>query len=80
VAYTFDIEVNSAGTQARFRIYADNNPAAVFDETVTTGVPYGFNIQARFAVIEASTTASDIGILYSLGIGTIAGFNRVRGQ
>lgn len=81
VAYTFDIEVNAEGTSARFRVYAGTDPTPVLDVTNTANIPtttartFGSGIVAT----EASTTASDIGILYMLGEGTLAGFNRANG-
>lgn len=81
-AYTFDIEVNSAATEARFRVWGGNNyDTALMDVTITTNIP---NTSARtfgagIVATESSTTASDIGILYSLGIGTPAGFARLYG-
>jgi hypothetical protein len=79
--YTFDIDVNAAGTQARFRVYEASSPIAVLDQTITTNIPttsaraFGAGVIAT----EASTTASDIGVLYSIGMGTIAGFDRING-
>jgi hypothetical protein len=81
VPYTFEIDVNAAGTSARFRIYSGTNTTPVLDVTNTANIPttsaraFGAGIVAT----EASTTASDIGILYSLGMGTVAGFERARG-
>lgn len=79
--YTFDIEVEANGASARFRIYDTNNPTPVYDETNTTNIPtttarsFGVGIVAT----EVSTTASDIGVLYRMGYGNVAGFNRARG-
>jgi hypothetical protein len=79
--FTFDIEVNAAGTAARFRIWEAQNPVPVLDVTITASLPastaraFGSGIVAT----EASTTASDIGVLYSLGEGTVGGFERARG-
>lgn len=81
VPLTFDIEVNAAGTLARFRVYDFNNSTPIYDQTIDTNIPttvaraFGAGIVAT----ESSTTASDIGILYSLGMGTIEGFNRLNG-
>lgn len=81
-AYTFDIEVNAAGTEARFRVWGGNDhDTALMDVTITTNIPttsaraFGAGIVAT----ESSTTASDIGILYSIGMGTPAGFARQYG-
>lgn len=82
VIYTFDVEVNDLGTEARFRVYAGTNPTPILDVTNTANIPttsaraFGAGIVAT----EASTTASDIGILYRQGIGTVPGFAKLRGQ
>lgn len=79
--YTFDIEVNAAGTSARFQIWAGTNTTAVFDQTIATNIPvtsaraFGAGIVAT----EASTTALDMLILYSMGFGTVEGCARARG-
>ncbi len=79
--YTFDIDVTLAPNTARFRIYEGNNPVPVADQSITTNLP---TTQARafgagIVATEVSTTASDIGVLYSLGMGTVEGFTRARG-
>ena len=80
--YTFDVEVNAAGTEARFRVYEGTSTTPILDVTNTTNIPttsaraFGAGIVAT----ESSTTASDIGILYRQGIGTVAGFAKLRGQ
>lgn len=80
--YTFDVEVDDLGTSARFRVYTGINPTPILDVTNTTNIPttaaraFGAGIVAT----ESSTTASDIGILYRQGIGTVAGFVKLRGQ
>lgn len=82
VAYTFDIEVNAAASEARFRVWGGNNyDTALMDVTITTNIPStnARTFGAGIVATESSTTASDIGILYSLGIGTPAGFARMYG-
>lgn len=78
--YTFDIEVNAAGTSARFRVFEGTSLTPLVDETLTTNIP---TTQARAfgagIVATAATASTNIGVLYSLGIGTVAGFNRARG-
>lgn len=72
VVYTFDIDVNAAGTEARFRIYAGTSETAVLDVTITTNIPttsaraFGCGIVAT----EVSVTASDILLLYRMGMGS----------
>lgn len=81
VAYTFDIDVNAAGDEVRFRVYAGAEPLAILDVTNTANIPttsaraFGAGVVAT----ESSTTASDIGILYGLGVGTVEAFTRVNG-
>ena len=78
--YTFDVEVNAAGTEARFRVYSGTNTVAVYDQTIATNIP---TTQARsfgvsFVATHAPASAAGIGVLYSIGWGTVAGFNRAR--
>lgn len=81
VPYTFDVEVNAAGNSARFRVYSGTNATPVLDVSNTANIPttsaraFGAGIVAT----EASTTASDIGVLSLMGMGTSAGFSRYRG-
>lgn len=79
--YTLDIEVNATGTSARFRVWQGTNTTAVFDETLTTNIPItsARTFGAGIVATEASTTASDMLVLYSMGFGTVAGFARTRG-
>lgn len=81
VAYTFDIDVNAAGTEARFRVYAGNSPTPILDVTNTTNIPTtsARTFGAGIVATESTTTESDIGILYGLGVGTVEGFARVHG-
>jgi hypothetical protein len=78
--YTFEIDVNAAGTSARFRIFAGTNTTAILDVTNVANIPTtsARSFGAGIVATEASLTASDIGILYSLGMGTVAGFERAR--
>ena len=79
--YTFDIDVNAAGTSAQFRVYENLNTTPVLDQTITTNIPntYARAFGAGLVATNAGTVASDIGILYELGIGTLAGFQRAVG-
>lgn len=81
VAYTLDIEVNAAGTLVTYNVYAGTSTTPVLTTTIATNIP---NTTARtfgcgIVATEVSTTASDIGILYRMGMGTVNGFNRVIG-
>lgn len=72
VAYTFDIDVNAAGTSARFRIYAGTSETPVYDQTITTNIPttsaraFGWGIVAT----NSTAVATDIGVLYYMGVGS----------
>jgi hypothetical protein len=81
IPYVFDVEVNAGGTSARFRVYNGDTEALLLDVTNTTNIPTGTTriFTSGIVATESSTTASDIGILYMLGEGTVAGFNRARG-
>jgi hypothetical protein len=52
------------------------------DVTITTNIPAtsARAFGAGLVATEATTTASDIGVLYSLGFGTIPGFQRATGR
>jgi len=80
--YTFEIDVNAAGTEARFRVFEARNETALMDVTITTNIPAtsARAFGAGLVATEATTTASDIGVLYSLGFGTIPGFQRATGR
>ena len=82
VLYTMQIDVNAALTAVRYRVWADFNETPVLDETLTTNVISQSLRQAvaQFTATEQSTAASDIGVLYSLGIGTTAAFTRATGR
>lgn len=82
VPYTFDIDVAANGASARFRVFGGTSETPVLDQTITTNIPTtsARSFGAGIVATEVSTTASDIGILYSLGFGTIAGFNRATGR
>lgn len=79
--YTFDIDVNAAGNEARFRVYAGTSSTPVLDQTITTNIPTasGRYFGTGIVATESSTTASDIGILYGMGYGTVEAFTRAYG-
>jgi Protein of unknown function (DUF2793) len=79
--YTFDIDVNAAGTSARFRVYENLNATPVLDQTITTNIP---NTTARTfgagcVATNSGTVAADIIIVYELGMGSVEGFARAKG-
>jgi Collagen triple helix repeat (20 copies) len=81
VPYTFDVDVSGDGLSKRFRVYAGTDPIPVMDVTTTNArLTDGVRrVGANVTATEASNTANDIGVLYSLGVGTVDGFNRARG-
>lgn len=79
--YVFDVEVNAAGTSARFRIYSGTGSTPVLDVTNTTNIPTGLTRTFGSAVraFKTTATAADICVLHAMMQGTVAGFTRVRG-
>jgi hypothetical protein len=79
--YTFDIDVNAAGTNARFRIYENLNQTPIYDEQIVTNIPvtparaFGAGVIAT----ESTTTATDMIVLFEIGMGTVEGFARAVG-
>lgn len=79
--YTFDIEVDAAAAAARFRLYENANATPVLDVSITTNLPttgadaFGAGVVAT----NAATTASDLIVLYEMGIGTVAAWRRAAG-
>lgn len=76
VTYTFIIEANSS--LATFNVYADQNTTPVYSTTISANIP---TTAARSTAAGASfvvnvATASNIGYLRRLGIGTLAGYNK----
>lgn len=85
ITYTLEIDVNAAGTLARFRVFEALDEVAVFDQTLTSGIQkavgpgYGCGPQA-VALNTASTGAQSILMLFSLGYGTVSAFQRMTGR
>jgi hypothetical protein len=61
-------------------VFNGSTGATLLDVTNTTNIPTGTarSFGSGIVATELSTTASDIGVLYMLGEGTVAGFNRAR--
>lgn len=76
--YTFDIEANAAGTSVRFRVYEGLNATPILDVTNTTNIPTaaGREFGVGCVATESTTTATDIGILYRMGYGTVPAYRR----
>jgi hypothetical protein len=81
VPYILDIEVGAAASSARFRVINGATDAVLLDVTNTANIPAATNRAFGSGIVatESSTTVSDIGVLYMLGEGTVAGFERARG-
>lgn len=79
--YTFDLDISADGLTKRLRMYAGTSTTPVLDVTISdsrlTGPTY--TTGAGVVATMAGTTASDIVVLYSLGLGTIDGFTRAMG-
>jgi len=82
VRYTFEIDVNAAGTSARFRVFANDNETPVLDVSNTANIPTttARTFGAGFVGTESSTTASDLGVLWYMGLGTINAYRRLTGR
>ena len=76
--YTFDIDVDSTGANARFRVYENLGGTAVLDQTITTNIPTTFAraFGAGVVATNSGTVAVDIGVMSELGMGTLAAFQR----
>lgn len=81
VPYTFDIDVSADGLTKRFRIYANNDPTAVFDVTMSDSRLTSGTRRTGVAVvaIHEGSAAVDIGVLHRVGFGTLAMFERLYG-
>lgn len=82
--YTFDVDVNGAGTEARFRVYEGQNETPILDVVNTSNIiTNALNLyrSTNVALNAFKKTAGSAIICtpYCLGFGTLAGFNRARG-
>lgn len=80
--YMFDIEVNAAGSAARFRIYHAANTTPVFDVTNSANIPTGSTRLFGCGIVatrnnEGTGSAIDILSLHRMGYGTIPGAQAV---
>lgn len=78
---TLEIDVSADASSARFRVWKNATTTPIVDQTVTTQIPTGSNaFGAGFMAAQPSAGgARDLCVLHSMGIGTIAGFERARG-
>lgn len=76
--YTFHIDENADGTSIRFRVFRDGNTTPVLDVTNTTNIPTATTraFGAGVVATETTTTASDIGIVFGMGYGTVAAYDK----
>ena len=82
VRYTFEIDVNAAGTSARFRVFENDNETPVMDVSNTDNIPTttARTFGAGFIGTDSSVTASDLGVLWYMGLGTINAYRRLTGR
>lgn len=78
--YTLEIDVNAAGTEARYRVWANTNETAVMDVTNTTNIPSASTRACTPCVNWTKATAGtvNIGLLLYMGVGTLDGYARAR--
>jgi hypothetical protein len=78
--YLFDIECNTAGTLITYKLINATTNVVIETATISTNIPTattrGFGVS--LVATEASTTASDICVIYYAGNGTVNGYNRQR--
>lgn len=78
--YRFEIESLADGSSINYKVYNDNTEALLFDEDITTNIPSerARAFAAGVIATEASTTASNIIVMSSMGLGTINGYNKAK--
>jgi hypothetical protein len=78
--YLFDIESNTDGTLITYKLINANTNVVIETATIDTNIPTsstrGFAVS--LVATEATTTSSDICVIYYVGNGTVNGFNRQR--
>jgi hypothetical protein len=78
--YLFDIESNTAGTLITYKLINANTNVVIETATIDTNIPSsstrGFGVS--LVATEATTTSSDICVIYYAGNGTVNGYNRQR--
>jgi hypothetical protein len=78
--YLFDIESNTAGTLITYKLINANTNVVIETATIATNIPTthtrGFGVS--LVATEASTTLSEICVIYYAGNGTVNGYNRQR--
>jgi hypothetical protein len=79
VWYIYEIEVNTAGTLATFRVL-DTSESQLFSATLTTNIPTASGRESGIGIVATANTgaAADICVLGYMGFGTRAGYNRMR--
>ena len=81
-AYALEIDVPAGGASARFRVWQGTGTAPVLDVTVSTTIPVAVAnaFGAGVVATDSGTTAATVAVVYSLGIGTVAGYERATGR
>lgn len=78
--YLFDIESNTDGTLITYKLINANTNVVIETATIATNIPTtparGFGVS--LVATEASTTLSEICVIYYAGNGTVNGYNRQR--
>lgn len=81
---TCEIDINDIGTSARCRLWLGDSNTPVIDNTMSTGIPvgsarkFGAGIVAAYGGTPPANT--EICVLYSMGIGTIGGYQKITGR
>lgn len=80
--YILEIDVNAAGNSARFRVWEDDNETPILDVTNTANIPTtsARSCGAGLVATESTTTANDLCILWYMGCGTPAAYQRRTGR
>lgn len=79
---TLEIDVAANASSARFRVWTGTDETPELDVTITTNIPTGSARGTGVGIIAWSTgaAANDLCVLHSMGLGTVAGFNRATGR
>ncbi|HMO07156.1 MAG TPA: DUF2793 domain-containing protein [Paracoccaceae bacterium] len=81
-AYALEIDVPASGASVRFRVWQGTGGAPVLDVTIATTIPVAVAnaFGAGAVATDSGTAATNVVVLYSLGIGTVAGYARATGR
>ena len=79
--YVYTVEVNAAATEAVFTIQNAVTGSVLWTDAVTTGIPGALTVRSTnvgCVCTHAGTVATNLGILYYMGHGTPAAYDRLR--